>query len=84
MALNNYLSHKLHIPVSDLSRETINRSLLNKQIDEVMIARLLATLETSEYAKYAPGAVSGDLKAVYNDTAALITGIEGQLNKKSA
>ena len=82
MALNNYLSHKLHIPVSELSRETINRSLLNKQIDEVMIARLLATLETSEYAKYAPGAVSGDLKTVYNDTAALITGIEGQLNKK--
>lgn len=83
MALNNYLSHKLNIPVSDLSRENINRSLVQKQLNGETITRLLTTLDTSEYAKYAPGAVSGDLKSVYNDTAELITGIEDQLNKKT-
>lgn len=83
MALNNYLSHKLNIPASDLSRDTINRSLLQKQLAPETITRLLSTLDTSEYAKYAPGAVSGDLKGVYNDTAELITGIEEQLNKRT-
>lgn len=83
-ALNNYLSHKLNIPVADLSRDAIRRVLSQKQVDPAMTAKLLATLETSEYAKYAPGAVSGDLQAVYKDTAGLITGIEQQLNKRQA
>jgi hypothetical protein len=83
MALNNYLSHKLNIPVSDLSRENIHRVLQSKQVEGERISKLLTTLETSEYAKYAPGAVSGDLKAVYGDTVELITELEQQLNKKA-
>jgi hypothetical protein len=82
-ALNNYLSHKLNIPVSDLSRDTVNKTLLQKQVDEQVLIKLLATIETSEYAKYAPGAVSGDLQSVYKDTVELITGLEQQLNKKA-
>lgn len=83
MALNNYLSHKLNIPVSDLSRENIHRVLEKKQVEAERIGKLIATLETSEYAKYAPGAVSGDLKAVYGNTVDLITELEQQLNKKT-
>ena len=44
--------------------------------------KLIATLQTSEYAKYAPGAVSGDLQSVYKDTIDLITNLEEHLNKK--
>jgi hypothetical protein len=84
MALNNYLSHKLNIPVSDLSKDTIHRSLAQKNVSEETVTHLLKTLDTSEYAKYAPGAVSGDLAAVYTDTASLITGIEEQLNRKGS
>jgi hypothetical protein len=82
-ALNNYLSHKLNIPVSDLSREHVNRTLMQKAIEPSIVAKLLTTLENAEYAKYAPGAVSGDLKTVYGDTVDLITGLEEQLNKKA-
>src|SRR6202012_5138531 len=73
MALNNYISHKLNIPVADLSRDSIHRALNQKQIDDQLTSRLISTLETSEYAKYAPGAVSGDLQMVYKDTVNLIT-----------
>ena len=45
--------------------------------------KLLSTIETSEYAKYAPGAVSGDLQMVYTDTITLITDLEEHLNKKA-
>ncbi len=81
-ALNNYFSHKLNIPVADLSRDHINKSLNQKGVDPAITGKVIKTLETAEYAKYAPGAVSGNLKGVYNDTVQLITGLEEQLNKK--
>ena len=81
-ALNNYLSHKLNIPVADLSRDKINMTLIQKQINETILTKLISTLDTGEYAKYAPGAVSGDLQLVYKNTVDLITDLEQQLNKK--
>ncbi len=81
-ALNNYLSDKLNIPVADLSRENIQKALLQKHVNGNYILKVLSTIETSEYARYAPGAVSCDLGAVYNDTVSLVTGLEEQLNKK--
>jgi hypothetical protein len=82
-ALNNYLSHKLNIPSADLAREKVKTVLTGKQISETTLSKLMATLDTSEYAKYAPGAVSGDLQAVYSDTVNLITELEEQLSKKA-
>lgn len=81
-ALNNYLSHKLDIPAADLSRNHIQNTLVQKQVDAAYISKLISTIETGEYAKYAPGAVSGDLNAVYKDTISLVTELEEQLNKK--
>ncbi len=82
MALNSYIGNKLNIPVADLSREKITAVLNKKQVDPQSTAKLVSTLETSEYAKYAPGAVSGDLQQVYKNTVELITDLEEQLNKK--
>lgn len=82
MALNSYIGNKLNIPVADLSREKITTVLNQKQVDPQSTAKLVSTLETSEYAKYAPGAVSGDLQQVYKNTMELITDLEEQLNKK--
>jgi hypothetical protein len=81
-AMNNYLSNKLFIPAADLSREKVKTILVHKLINETTINKLMSTLDTSEYAKYAPGAVSGDLQSVYKDTVDLITDMEQQLNKK--
>ena len=82
MALNNYLSDKLNIPSADLSRENIHKVLVQKQITDSVLVKLMATIETSEYAKYAPGAVSGDLQHVYQNTVDLIAELEQQLTKK--
>lgn len=81
-ALNNYLSHKLNIPVADLSRDKIKSTLSSKQVDADTLLKLIDTLDQCEYAKYAPGAVSGDLQTVYSNTVNLVTNIEQQLNKK--
>ncbi len=81
-ALNNYLSHKLNIPAAEISREVIQRVLKLKNVDPAVQIKLTETLDTSEYARYAPGAVSGDLQQVYKNTVTLITDLEQQLNRK--
>jgi hypothetical protein len=83
-ALNNYLGHKLNIPVADLSRDNITSALTRRKVSLPLIERLTSTLNTCEYARYAPGAVSGDLRAVYDDTVQLVSGLEQQLNKRQA
>jgi hypothetical protein len=82
-AINNYLSNKLNIPVADLSREKVQSKLISKQVGPQQIVKVLSTIETAEYAKYAPGAVSADLQTVYKDTIELITALEEELNKKT-
>lgn len=82
-AINNYLSHKLNIPLADVSKASVKNTLIVRRVSAEKIEKLLKTIETSEYAKYAPGAVSGNLKEVYDDTINLITGIEEDLIKKT-
>lgn len=83
MALNNYVGHKLNIPVAELSKERIHTTLISKHLALGVLEKLMATINTCEYAKYAPGAVSGDLNAVYKDTVDLIAELEEHLNKKT-
>lgn len=81
-AINNYLSFKLNISVADLSKDSIQTNLKNKQVNVETLAKLTKALENSEFAKYAPGAVSGNLEEVYKSIIDLISELEQQLNKK--
>jgi len=83
-SINNYLSHKLNIAIADVSKDSVKSILTQKGIEELKISKLIKTIENSEYAKYAPGAVSGNLKEVYEDTVSLISDIETDLNTKKA
>ncbi len=82
LALNNYLNNKLGIKIAENTRENIKQTLLSKNVDETKVNTLLKTIDICEFAKYAPGAVSGELNEVYGNTIQLITAIEEQLNKK--
>lgn len=78
-ALNRYISDKLGLPIADLSKDRISEMLLQRHVAEQTRIQLIDTLNTCEYAKYAPSAVTGDLKKVYNDTADLISQLENQI-----
>jgi len=80
-ALNKYIGDKFALPIADLSKERITDMLLSKQVKDETAKHLINTLNTCEYAKYAPSAVTGDLKQVYQDTAELISQIEEQIKK---
>ena len=53
-ALHNYLKAKLHIETSDLSKDKINRLLLEKQVDNEVIKEFFSILESCELARYTP------------------------------
>ncbi len=78
-ALYGYLSNKLNIPTANLNKETITDSLKIKNVSETTIQQLLSTLDNCEFAHYAPSAVSGDLKNIYDNTVQLITKIEDEI-----
>lgn len=78
-ALNNYLGNKFNIAVADLSKENISKELNTRLIKPDLQNKLFDTISVCEMAKYAPGAVSGDLQQVYNNTVELISEIESEL-----
>ena len=80
-ALNNYIGDKFALSIVDLSKEKISDMLLSRNVSDATTKNLIDTLNTCEYAKYAPSAVTGDLKKVYQDTIELISQIEEQIKK---
>lgn len=80
-ALHKYIGNKFGLSIADLSKEKISDMLLSRQVSQDTTSRVIETLNTCEYAKYAPSAVTGDLKKVYEDTVELISQIEEQIKK---
>ena len=78
-ALYGYVGNKLNIPTANLNKETITDSLRIKGVTEATIQQLMSTLDNCEFAHYAPTAVSGDLKSIYDNTVELITKIENEI-----
>ena len=78
-SLYGYISDKLNIPIADLNKEHISEKLKSRNINDVTIQQLIKTLDNCEYARYAPSAVSGDLKSIYTSTVELITKIENEI-----
>ncbi len=77
-ALWGYVSDKLTIPLSELSKETIAAMLTGKQVSENSVSTFLSTLQSCEMARYA-GFTAGDAGAIYKQALELISKIEGEL-----
>lgn len=80
-ALHKYIGDKFAMSIVDLSKNKITEMLLSKGIQIETANKIIETLNTCEFAKYAPSSVTGDLKQVYNDTIILISKIEEQIKK---
>ena len=72
-ALWGFLSDKLSIPVAELSRSTAEEAMRARGTGEETIQAFGRLIDTCEMARYAPSAVSHDLKAVYSDAARFIS-----------
>jgi hypothetical protein len=75
-ALWGYLSDKLNIPVSDLTRNNAITSLQDKGIDQEMTSKLTDLLDVCESARYSPAAANKDISEIYDDASRFIRSIE--------
>jgi hypothetical protein len=78
-ALWGYLSDKLNIPVSDLTRNTAFISLKEKGIDDEDIVKLSAILDKCEFARFAPSSSETEASDVYNVALQFIRTVENTI-----
>ncbi len=75
-ALWGYMSDKLNIPVSELSREKLLDEAGRRNIDQDLIKKFMEILDTCEFARYAPASEASQMDNVYADAINVISKIE--------
>ncbi len=75
-ALWGYMSDKLSIPVSELSKDNINSELEQYGVDEPLRKASMDLIDKCEFAQYAPELASGDMNEVLNEAAGIIDRLE--------
>jgi hypothetical protein len=81
-ALWGYMSDKLSIPVSELSKDNINAELEQYGIDEKLRKESIDLIDKCEFAQYAPELASDDMNAVLDEAAGIIDRLESVKRKK--
>ena len=72
-ALWGYISDKLNIPVSRLSKDNIEEKLRNHGVSEELIKEFLNALNDCEFARFAPGDENQAMDKVYSSSIEVIS-----------
>jgi len=80
-ALWGYLSDKLNIPVSSLTKDNVEAELTKYGVEESLIKEFMNILNTCEFARYAPGQGSDEMDKLYDSTVNAIDKMENTIKK---
>lgn len=78
-ALWGYISDKLNIPVSRLSKDNVEEKLRNYGVSEELINEFLNTLNDCEFARFAPGDENQAMDKAYSSSLELISKMESSI-----
>lgn len=78
-ALWGYISDKLNIPVSRLSKDNIEEKLRNHGVNKELIKEFLDALNDCEFARFAPGDESQAMDKVYSSSIEVISKMENSI-----
>jgi hypothetical protein len=78
-ALWGYISDKLNIPVSDLTRTNAISALSEKGISEERIKSLNEILDTCEFARYSPSKSGTEAASIYEGASQFIKSVENSI-----
>ena len=82
-AMWGYMSDKLSILVSELSKDNINAELEQFGVNEQLRKEAIDLIDKCEFAQYAPELAQGDLNAVLDEAAGVIDQLENVKRKKN-
>jgi hypothetical protein len=74
-----YLSDKLNIPVSDLTKTNAVNALKENGIAEEELNNLTSIIDTCEFARYAPSSSEGEATKIYDGTSRFIKLVENSI-----
>jgi len=74
-----YLSDKLSIPVSSLSRDTARQVLTDHGADEENINTFMELIDTCEFAQYAPAQEASGMDKIYEDAVRILGKIDQKI-----
>lgn len=80
-ALWGYLSDKLNIPQSTLTKDNVEVELAKYGVDEALIKEFMDILNTCEFARYAPAQASDAMDKLYELTVDAIGKMENTIKK---
>lgn len=75
-----YLSHRVHIPASQLDKNNIAAILAQNGVSAAAIEQLLSIIASCEIALFAPSAGSVNMNQIYQNSVQAITQVENELN----
>ena len=75
-ALWGYISDKLGIERSILSMDTVKQAMMDKGMDEALSDQFVDTLNTCEFARFAPGDAASKMEGLYQKGLEVIMGVE--------
>ncbi|GHT31500.1 aerotolerance-like protein [Bacteroidia bacterium] len=80
-ALWGYLSDKLNIPQSELTKDNVETELVRYGVGETLIHKFMDILNTCEFARYAPLQESNAMDKLYDSTVKAIGDMENTIKK---
>jgi hypothetical protein len=80
-ALWGYLSDKLSIPQSQLTRDNVAHELTKYGVDETLTSNFLEIINTCEFARYAPVKETGAMDKLFAETTDAIGNMETTIKK---
>jgi len=78
-ALWGYMSDKLSIPPAALTRETVSQALMQRGVSQGVVQEFALTLDTCEFARFAPKKDAGAMEHLYDDAIQIISNIEREI-----
>lgn len=81
-AIWGYLSDKLNIPTSELTKDNIEAELLNYGVDATLIHQFMEVLNTCEFARYAPSQASDAMDKLFEQAVDIIGKMESTIKRK--
>ena len=80
-ALWGYISDKLSMPVSQLSKDNIEEKLQKHQVNEELIKEFINNLNECEFARYAPGNQDEKMDKIYTSAIDVISKMENSIKR---
>jgi hypothetical protein len=78
-ALHNFLKAKLHIETSEMSKEIMHATLLERKANEQTVSEFIKLVENCEFARYAPSSSSA-IQSDFDKAVGLISELEKQIS----